>query len=109
MTDQAFIDRVQAAACPYIDLAADEKKVYRGAGWALATVESGRVTALDYLNRLPEGPADPGPIVNAALAAGNRWLVMASCWQLCEPRRIHLGDPAGIARLVRLIATGDDE
>jgi hypothetical protein len=108
MTDQAFIDRLQMAACPYIDLAEDEKDIYHGAGWALATVEAGRVTALEYLNRLPDG-TDPEPIVNAALAAGNRWLVMASCWQLCEPRRIHLGDATGIARLARLIVTGDDE
>jgi hypothetical protein len=101
----------QYPACEAIDLAENEKDLYTGAGWKLARFENGLLAGffdpgdLPYLVD-PQAAADQA--VEAATAwlanaSGEVWLVMCSCYQLCEPRRIEWGDVGALAHMARVL------
>lgn len=94
----------------YINLAETKKDVYTGSGWKLAQFIDGRlVSFFDPLSVMAQD--SPQEMANDALAAamvwlgntdGEKWLVMCSCYQLCEPRRITLTDASGLAYMARV-------
>lgn len=108
------LDRITPApACLVIDLSEAEKDIYRGCGWKLARfVDDKLVELFNYMNVADRPTVEE--TANDALAVavewlksaeGETWLVMCSCYQLCEPFRIRLDDAASLARLARI--TGD--
>lgn len=105
------LDRIeQAPACKVINLFESEKDLYTGAGWKLARFENGTLAAFfDPMD--VEYKADQQAQADEALEAatawlanarGEVWLVMCSCYQLCEPRRIAWGDAAALAHMARV-------
>lgn len=111
----AIKDRVeQAPACSVISLTEAEKDsgVYTGAGWKLARFQDGALVELfDPLEHAPYSD-DPSESATDALGAsiewarqaeGEVWLVMCSCYQLCEPEPFSWLDARAVARLGRLI------
>jgi len=102
----------QEKACSVIQLTEVEKDLYTGCGWKLARFENGALVALfDPLDTVEyredmQGMADEA-LQNAtawlANAEGEVWLVMCSCYELCEPRRITLTDVGALAKLARAI------
>lgn len=111
----------QAPACQVINLTEPEKDLYTGAGWKLARFENG-VLASFFDPMEVAYQADVQAMADEALeaattwlanATGEVWLVMCSCYQLCEPRRITMGDAAALARMARVFGeqfaeSGDD-
>lgn len=107
-------DRIeQAPACEVINLTESEKIVYRGAGWRLARFEAGQMVELFDPSDLPfrEDRAEQfAAALDAALAwtadrqTGEIWLVMCSCYVLCDPRRISLDDPASVEHLAAALS-----
>lgn len=103
--------RIKNAACEYIDLDEAEKDTYRGAGWMLARFEAGALVELcDPLNMpscdTAQQAADaalPAALDWLRSANGEVWLVLCSCYQLCEPRRITINDASALAYLARRI------
>lgn len=108
MTVQSRIE--QAPACEVINLTEAEKDIYSGAGWKLARFVDGQLVGFfdpletEYLEDV-QAMADEA-LENAtawlANAEGEVWLVMCSCYQLCEPRRITLTDASALARMARV-------
>lgn len=93
------IDRVeQSTACKVINLTEAEKDIYCGSGWKFARFEDGNLVGF-YDPMETEYQADTTAMVEdmsenmtawIANAVGEVWLVMCSCYQLCEPRRVAL-------------------
>lgn len=110
-------DRIeQAPSCEVINLTDAEKAIYSGAGWKLARFVDGQLVAL-FDPAEVEYREDVQTMADEALenatawlanAKGEVWLVMCSCYQLCEPRRIRWGDAAAFARLARVIGEAVD-
>lgn len=105
------IDRIeQAPACEVINLSETEKDLYTGAGWKLARFENGTLTGFFDPQDVPyhEDPQQQADeAVEAATAwlanaRGEIWLVMCSCYQLCEPRQIVPTDASALARMARV-------
>lgn len=89
----------QAAACQVINLTDAEKNIYNDSGWKLARFDNGILVGLfDPTEDILMKATDQEAIDQAAEAAqawlanaqGETWLVMCSCYQLCEPRRVAL-------------------
>lgn len=106
-------DRIeQAPACEVINLTEAEKDLYTGAGWKLARFVDGTLAGffdpMEVESRDDVQAMADEAIENAtawfANAEGDVWLVMCSCYQLCEPRRIALTDASGLARMARVFA-----
>lgn len=105
------IDRIeQAPAREVINLLESEKNLYTGAGWKLARFEDGMLVGFFDPQDLPYH-ADPKQQADEAVeaatawlanASGEVWLVMCSCYQLCEPRRIALSDASALAHMARI-------
>ena len=104
-------DRIeQAPACEVINLTETEKNLYTGAGWKLARFVDGQLAGFfDPMDTAYD--EDPEEMAMEALedatawlanAEGEVWLVMCSCCQLCEPRRITLTDASAIAHMARI-------
>lgn len=104
------IDRIeQAPAYEVINLTEAEKDIYRGAGWKLARFDQGVLAGFFDPAEAGEGwgkAAAQTALENAtawlANADGEVWLVMCSCYQLCEPRRITLTDASSLAYMARI-------
>jgi hypothetical protein len=99
----------QAPACEVINLDAAERDAYTGAGWKLARFEAGRLAG--FFDPMDVPAADPHEMADAALEAatawlanahGEVWLVLCSCGQLCEPRRITITDASALAHMARV-------
>ena len=100
----------QAPACEVINLSESEKNHYSGSGWKLARFVDDRLVG--FFNPIEvEYQEDVQAMADEALANatawlgtadGEVWLVMCSCYQLCEPRRITLDDAAAIAHMARV-------
>jgi hypothetical protein len=105
-------DRIeQAAACEVINLTAAEVNAhYRGAGWKIAHFEEGQLVGFFDPMKMIDGD-DPGQEALAWLGADKRemWLVMCSCTQLCEPRRVSLDDASALARMMRVFSDQKQE
>lgn len=113
-TMRKVAERVQRdGAAAYIDLDEQEKALYRGSGWSIARFEAGTLVAIWSPLDLPMEDSHEQAI-KAALAAAKlfvashdqqeKWLVMCSGYQLCEPREITADDPGSYAAMVRRIA-----
>lgn len=104
-------DRIeQAPACKVINLTEAEKDIYSGCGWKLARFVDGQLVGLfdpgkTELQEDAETQVEK-ELENAtawlANADGEVWLVMCSCYQLCEPRRITLTDASALAHMARV-------
>ncbi|MEW6314648.1 MAG: hypothetical protein AB1513_11515 [Pseudomonadota bacterium] len=101
----------QAQACEVINLTEAEKDIYSGSGWKLARFVNGQLAELfnptdveykDDAQAMADEALDKS-LAWIANAEGEVWLVMCSCCQLCEPRRITLTDASAMARLARAI------
>lgn len=104
----------QAPACEVIRLTDQEKAsgIYTGAGFKLARFENGQLAELfDPLYHAPCLP-DINETANLALNAaiewasqanGEIWLVMCSCYELCEPEPFDIRSASAIAKLGRII------
>ena len=107
------IDRiVQAPACEVINLSDVEKDIYSGTGWKLARFADGLLAGFfdpmgiehqSNTQAMAEEAVDAA-IAWLANAEGEVWLVMCSCYQLCEPRRIVFTDASAIAHMARIFA-----
>ena len=108
------IDRIeQAPACGVINLSEAEKDIYQGGsggcGWKLARFDQGQLVELfNPLDRAQEGSNLRGAIdsmikiVMDWLNLNKKediWLVMCSCYQLCEPRKSGILDAAHVLRV----------
>lgn len=109
----SIADRIEAApACKVINLTEAEKDIYRGSGWKLARFENGVLAGFFDPMETPynvDVQAMATEAVEAAQvwianAVGEVWLVMCSCYQLCEPRKITLQDASGLAAMARVFA-----
>lgn len=103
----------QAKACEVIRLSEEEKGIYAGGGcgWKLARFEDAKLVALyDPCGDMPmsddleqmANEATQAALAWIAMAKGEVWLVMCSCYELCEPRRITMTDAGAIARMARV-------
>lgn len=100
----------QAPACEVINLTEAEKNLYTGAGWKLARFVDGQLVGffdpLETAYREDVQAMADEALENAtawlANAEGEVWLVMCSCYQLCEPRRITLTDAFALAHMARV-------
>lgn len=104
-------DRIeQARACEVINLTSSEKDIYSGAGWKLARFHDGMLKEFfDPMNMPYHDDAQrmADEAIDAAMswlanADGETWLVLCSCYQLCEPRRILITDAAALAHVARV-------
>ena len=96
---------VQAPACTVINLTEPEKDVYHGAGRKLAKFDL--CTLVELFDLLDYHNAEEALTAAVQFAdADDVWLVMCSCYQLCEPRRIRITDAGDVAHLARVI--GDE-
>ena len=108
-------DRIeQTPACKIINLTEAEQHIYTGCGWKLAHFVDGQLIELfdpeevEYREDV-QAMADEA-LKNALLwvgeiereGKGEVWLVMCSCYQLCEPRRITLTDAGALAKMARV-------
>jgi hypothetical protein len=104
-------DRIkQAPACEVITLTEFEKDIYNGSGWKLAHFVDG--TLADFFDPMQtEFRADVQAMADETIenatawianAEGEVWLVMCSCYELCEPRRIMLTDASALAHMARV-------
>lgn len=105
-------DRIeQAPACQVINLTEEESTLYTGAGSRLARFVDGRLVELFDLANVElkedvQAMADAaarGAMEWLATAQGEVWLVLCSCYQLCDPRRISLRDASSIAHMLRVV------
>jgi hypothetical protein len=111
MDKKSVADRIeQAPACEVINLTEKEKSIYTGCGLKLARFENAELIALyDPLEHIPYNEDTEALANNAledavswlAMAKGEIWLVMCSCYQLCEPRRITINDAQALAHMAR--------
>lgn len=124
MSANTVSDRIEIApACHVINLTELEKNLYTGAGWKLASFKQGQLTGFFDPEDI-EWHADEKVMANMAIesalawlanAEGETWLVMCSCYQLCDPRKITLNDPSALAHMARVFAeqfvefSNDDE
>ena len=117
-----------APACEVINLTEEEEELYHGCGWAIAGFANGKLKDLRYLGKVvieEEVTEGVGALSREELAQTTRWkhymefglaqlneviangqepwLVMCSCYQLCEPRPLALDDAGSIAALSRAI------
>lgn len=100
----------QAPACQVINLTEAEKDLYAGCGQKLARFVNGQLVGFfDPLEVVCQ--EDTEAMANEALenaiawlanAEGEVWLVMCSCYQLCDPRRITLTDASALAYMARV-------
>lgn len=108
-------DRIeQAPACQVINLTEAEKDsgLYTGSGWKLARFESGKLAGFFDPLEMPwneDTQAMTDEAIKAATAwianaQSEVWLVMCSCYQLCDPRRITLTDASALARMARVFS-----
>ena len=97
----------QAWACEVINLSKSEENYYSGCGWKLAHFVDDKL--LGFFDPL-HGACQKNvrAMVDEAVERATRWmgtvdgevwLVMCSCLQLCEPKRIRLDDASAIARM----------
>ena len=89
-TASMFENRIESAACEFIELDEAEGEIYSGAGLALAIEVEGKLSELVYAGRVDEDGW------NATLdrAFDERvWLVRCSTYTLCQPVRM---DPENI-------------
>lgn len=104
----------QYPACEAIDLTDAEKVsgAYHGCGWQLARFTEGTLVELfdpfEHVLYREDVQAEADEALELATgwlanADGEVWLVMCSCYQLCEPRRITLTDAGGLAKLARVL------
>ena len=105
-------DRIeQASACKVIILTEAEKNLYTGAGWKLARFVEGQLVGFfdpmetEYREDVQAMVIDALENATAWLANAESevWLVMCSCYQLCDPRRIMLNDASSLAYMARMI------
>jgi len=102
ISESQVADRIeQAPACEVINLTADERVLYRGAGWKLARFEQAQLVELFTPMELPMDSDWRAATVDwIDNAEGEIWLAMCSCGQLCEPRRI--GNVAAVATVITI-------
>jgi hypothetical protein len=98
-------DRIeQTMNCTVINLTEPEKDIYNGAGLNLAKFANGVLVELfapfDY--SCAEEALDAA-FLFADADGVDVWLVMCSCYQLCEPVRINIDDNEDVAYLSRVI------
>lgn len=102
----------QAPACQVINLTDFEKQIYTGAGWKIARFEDGVLVGFFDPADVPDVVDSAQEAAEAAMnnaiawlanAQGETWLVMCSCCQLCEPRRVSMDDAASIAHMARVL------
>ena len=107
----------KAPACNVINLTESEKEVYRGAGWQIAAFkneELSQIHSLDDYEYIPQEVKKKETVQRATKhnldklkqlesAGFDCWLVMASCYQLCEPARISSSDALSAAKIARRI------
>jgi hypothetical protein len=110
------IDRIeQAPACEVISLSEAEKDLYTGAGWKLARFVDGSLVGFFDPQEAVEYREDRRAMIDEAIecaqawianAEGEVWLVMCSCYELCEPRRITLtnANASALAHLMRIFS-----
>jgi hypothetical protein len=98
------MNRVQTSpiGVEYLDLEDHEQSHYKGAGDAIVyfTLDN-IIERVQYIRDIPEGGAKAA--CDEALAHGNAWLGMMSTYQFTEPRRLDGDNPAGFARIARLV------
>lgn len=106
--------RIQCVhCCEVINLTESEKDIYKGSGVKFARFKDCvLVELIDPLQTPDEHLESVQQITRASVAycvallnspGVELWLVMCSCYQLCDPRRIMPDDPAGIATISHVI------
>ena len=98
------IDRIESApACEVINLTEAEKEIYKRAGWKFARFKEGSlVEFFDHTEMTNIDDALAHAVDWIARGEGEFWLVMCSCYQLCEPGQVMLNDASAIARMARI-------
>lgn len=102
-----FLDRLQFAALPFIDLMDGEADHYHGCGPALVAVENGHITASLYVaETITTAELERGETTRifkeiitpwvAEQGIGEIYMGKMSCHQMCEP------EPYSVMRAARL-------
>lgn len=101
----------QAPACAVIRLDEDEKNIYKGAGFMLARFVDAKLVELhdplDVTYQL-DRQAMATEAVQRAYAwinttEGEHWIVVCSCYELCEPRQLTIANPSAYASMANRI------
>lgn len=101
------IDRIQpAGVTQIIKLTESEKDLFNGAGWKLARFEDGELKGFFDPTHSDADPAEDA-LAWLANAEGEVWLVMCSCYELCQPRQIMLTDALSLAHMARVFNDQD--
>jgi hypothetical protein len=103
---------VQAPACTVINLDEAEKDIYSGTGWKIAHFKDGALAeffdplAVAYSEDIEAMTQEALDKAIAWLDSkdGETWLVLCSCYQLCDPTRISKTDALSIAKLGRVFS-----
>ena len=98
------MNRIQTSAIgvEYLDLEKHEHPHYHGMGDAIAYFAADdTIERVVYIHDIPEDGAKAA--CDEAMAQGNAWLGVMSCYQFTEPRRLDGDYLAGFARIARLV------
>lgn len=99
----------RAPACLFVDLTEDEYVHYTGAGLRLALVEHGKIAALHDPFTSNDAPMDDAESWLQAHQGAETWLVICSCYHLCEPLLISADDDRSLVDLMNRIDEHIDE
>jgi hypothetical protein len=88
----------ESRKCDVIELSESEKDLWLGAGRKLARFENGALVEL----YVPDSMADLTDWLSKAV--GETWLVMCSCYELCEPIYIDRRNVLDLAHCARMLA-----
>lgn len=98
------MNRIQTSAIgvEYLDIEKHEHPHYHGMGDAIAYFAADdTIERVVYIHDIPEDGAKAA--CDEAMAQGNAWLGVMSCYQFTEPRRLDGDYLAGFARIARLV------
>ena len=94
--------QTRAIGVEYLDLEKHEHPHYHGMGDAIAYFAADdTIERVVYIHDIPEDGAKAA--CDEAMAQGNAWLGVRSCYQFTEPRRLDGDYLAGFARIARLV------
>lgn len=89
--------------CDVITLTEGEKDLYHGSGYALAKFVDDYLQELVYFTSFDDEDDAIDQCLNFGFGQDNVYLVMCSCYELCDPHHFITDDASSLAKLKRLI------
>lgn len=101
----AFKNRIEKAACSFVDFNEDEEDLYHGSGEALAVVKKNKIVELHYMHDFADDQAKDlcRNLLDQQNNGAKIWIGMCSAYSFCEPELLDIGS-TGAAKVMRKIA-----